>query len=219
MFATRMTLAVRIWAAAATALAAAAGSDVLAEVLSNAGFLGGGAMSDVHQEAAMPVALLAIAAVLTLATLVALRARDARVLDTAATRAQAPCWAAGTLIATMLVIVFMEAYETRLGGLGAFDPHAVLVAHAPAALLACAGFAMLVNRVVACSLRLAQATGIALAHAIVRVLERSGRGGVQAIRRAARGSRIVVRELLLARRAHQLRAPPFCRLHPMQSLT
>ena len=219
MFAMRMTLAVRIWAAAATALAAAAASDVLTEILSNAGLLGGGALSDAHQESAMPVALLALTALLTLAALVAFRARDGRVLDTVQSRAPAWSWAAGTLIGTLLVVVLMEAYETRLGGLGAFDPHAVLVAHAPAAVLACAAFATRVKGVVALSLRLAHATGIALAHALVRVLDRGPRAAVRAPRRAALSSLLVFRELLLARRAHQLRAPPVWRLNFIQSLT
>ena len=209
---------IRLWAAAATALAAAAAADVLTEFLSNTGLLGGGAVRDVHQEAVVPVALLAAIVLLSLALAVALGARRASGFSSAPrSHSEAFCLAAGTFVATLAVVSLMEGYETRFGGAGAFDARAVFLVHAPAALAACAAAATLVNRLVAFSLRAALAAGRAVAHVLVRAIPAGSASGIaSAAAAAAFGMRTLRREFLLALRARGLRAPPSRRPYSLQ---
>ncbi len=209
MLASRTAAAVRLWAAAATALAAAAAADSLTEFLSNTGLLGGGAVRDVHHESVLPVLLLALTMLLALALAVALGARRAhRFSFVSRSRIEASCWAAGTLLATLLIVLVMEAYETRFGGVTAFDPRAVIWTHAPAAFAACAVVAAGVNRLVAVCLRAALAAGRAVADVLVRILD-VGAGSGAATPGALAFETLPVRgPLMPATGAHRLRAPP-----------
>jgi hypothetical protein len=209
-----MALSIRFWAAIATALATAASVDCSSELLANAGWLGGFAASDGHQEAVFPTALVAALILVGLALTVALRASSgerARYHDSPL--GPRILVAAATLVATFAVVVLMEAYEMRFGGLSAFDPRSVFVQHWAAVSIGYVLVATLVSRLVAFSLRAAVAAGKLAAHVLVRFLgaDRSAPAAV-ACGFDAFGTRIVHRPLVVALGALALRAPPASQL-------
>jgi len=162
-------LRIRYWAAFATTLGTAAFVDWSSELLSNAGLLGGVALPDQHQEAVVPVALMAAMLSFGLAATIALRAvRGDRVHYEAGSLRERLLLGFATLAATLATIVLMEAFEMRFGGISAFDPRSVLAEHAPALLAGYALVSTLVGSVVDACLRLAEVGGALVADAAGR---------------------------------------------------
>ena len=203
-------LRIRYWAALAITLATAALVDWSSELLANAGWLGAG-VPDGYQEAVLPVALLAALAFFGLCVAVALCAgRGDRVRYEAGSWVDRVLVAVATLGATFAVIVLMEAYEMRFGGVSAFDPRSVFVEHAPAILIGYAIVATIVGRLVTLLLRAAAAAGCLAAHAIVRILRMDPRQRAATSRRdAGFAARVACRCPIIAFGAIALRAPPF----------
>jgi hypothetical protein len=209
-------LFIRYWAAIVTALATAALVDWSSELLANAGWLGGLAASDGHQEAVLPVAVLAALVAVALGLTVALRAgkgEQTRYRESSAGNRIAVAFA--TLAATFIVITLMEAYEMRFGGLSALDPRSVFVEHWPAVLIGYLAVSTIVSRVVGLILGVAVAAGKLAAHAIVAFLRVERRAHIALPRGDdSFGTRILHRALVLELGALALRAPP-----PLQLLT
>jgi hypothetical protein len=215
-------LFIRYWAAIATALATAALVDWSSEVLANAGWLGGLAAPDGHQETVLPVTVLATLVAVALGLTVALRAgkgEQTRYRQSSAGNRVAV--ATATLAATFLVITLMEADEMRFGGLSAFDPRSVFVEHWPAVAVGYVLVATIVGRLVGIILGVAVTAGKLAAYAIVAFLrvDRRTRAaiptGVDSF-----GTRILHRPMQLEFGALALRAPPPLQLlQPKQLLT
>jgi hypothetical protein len=213
-------LSIRYWAAIATALATAALVDCSSELLANAGWLGGVAAHDAHQEAVLPVALLAALVVFGLLFAVALcagRGDRLRYNDWPAGRRTVTALA--TVAATFAVILLMEAYEMRYGELSALDPRSVFVEHFQAVLIGYAFVATIVGRLVSFALGAAAAAGRLAAHVLVAFLciDRSDCAEASCDGHAF-GTEIVHRPLLLALGAIGLRAPPVRQLFHLQQL-
>jgi hypothetical protein len=215
-------LFIRYWAAIVTVLATAALVDWSSELLANAGWLGGLAASDGHQEAVLPVAVLAALVAVALGLTVALRAgkgEQTRYRKFGAVHRVAMLVAA--LAATFIIITLMEAYEMRFGELSALDPRSVFAEHWPAVSIGYVVVATMVGAVVNALLGVAVAAGTLAAHAIVAFLHVDRRIRV-ATRRGddSFGTRILHRPLVLELGALALRAPPPLQLlHPQQLLT
>lgn len=128
---------VRIWAAAAVAMLAAATADAVVEFAGNGGWLGAGLHDNQHEAIAPALVLGAATALFLLAfilfnriplrdpLLLRLCERPTRWLDTF-------CAFAGGAVC----VVAMEGYETRFGGTSPFDPSSVVLSHAAALLVA-----------------------------------------------------------------------------------
>jgi hypothetical protein len=190
--------------------------DFSSELLANAGWLGGLSTADGHQEAVLPVAVLAALVAVALGLTVALRAgrgEQTRYRETSA--AQRVTVAIATLAATFVVITLMEAYEMRFGGLSALDPRSVFVEHWPAVVLGYIVVAAIVGRLVRFILGIAVAAGKLAAGAIAAFL-RVNRSARTATSRDndSFGARALHRRLELELGAIALRAPP-----PLQLLT
>jgi hypothetical protein len=209
-------LLIRYWAAIATALATAALVDFSSELLANAGWLGALSTPDGHQEAVLPVALLAALFAVALGLTVALRAgkgEQTRYRESSAGNRVAV--AIATLAATFLVITLMEGYEMRFGGLSALDPRSVFVEHWPAVAIGYVVVATIVGSLVGIILGVAAAAGKLAAGAIAAFLRIDRHARVATPRGSdSFGTRILQRPLVLELGALTLRAPP-----PLQLLT
>jgi hypothetical protein len=122
---------IRGWAALATAILAAVGSDFATEFAENSGWLGG-ALRDGQHEAVLPALLFGsvVALSLTLFVLLArIRPGDPLLsrIDYFRTRFVD---IAGSLVGSLFFVIAMEGYETRFGGLSPFDPRSVILSHA-----------------------------------------------------------------------------------------
>ncbi|HTA38525.1 MAG TPA: hypothetical protein VK760_05595, partial [Candidatus Acidoferrales bacterium] len=149
---------IRYWAAIVTALATAALVDFSSELLANAGWLGGLAAPDGHQEAVLPVAVLAALVAIGLGLTVALRAgRGEQLRYRDVSTGRRILMAIAGVAAVFAVITLMEAYEMRFGGLSALDPRSVFVEHWPAVLIGYAAIATIVGAIVNALLRIAVA--------------------------------------------------------------
>jgi hypothetical protein len=201
----------RIWAAAAAAILAAAIADAATEFAANSGWIGAGLRDNDHQ-AVVPALLVGAAVALCLLVSVLcsrLSPRDPLSLRMAAlgTRlADVACAFCGSV----LCIVAMEGYETRFGGLSPFDPRSVVIAHAPALIVAFLLAGALVHYALRAAVRVAGRAGIAVAEFVEHFLER--RLGSAAPLRAARISAFVLYVVhvpsWLARGSCGFRAPP-----------
>jgi hypothetical protein len=121
---------IRCWAAVATAILAAVGSDVSTEFTENCGWLGG-VIRDNQHEAVLPALFLGAIVTLSLILFVLLSRiyPDDPLLssiDHLPTRlVDAACSFGGSV----LCVIAMEGYETRFGGLSPFDPGSVVLSH------------------------------------------------------------------------------------------
>jgi hypothetical protein len=215
-------LFIRYWAAIATALATAALVDWSSEILANAGWLGGLSAPDGHQEAVLPVALLAGLVAVALGLNAALRGgRGEQTRYRESSAGNRVVVAIATVALTFALIALMEAYEMRFGELSAFNPRSVFVEHWPAVLIGYFVVATIVGRVVSIILAAAAAAGKLAAHVLVRFL-RVDRRTRAAMPRAddSFGIRILHRPLVLELGALSLRAPPPLQLlRPQQLFT
>ena len=118
-----------IWTLVTVALCAAVCGDALTEWLSNSGFWGSG-VSDLHQESLAPTAYAAAVACLTCLALVIAAARRGEMVRVRPACASRVWWNGAAVLLALIVVVVMEGYEVRFGGIGAFDPRSVLMAHA-----------------------------------------------------------------------------------------
>lgn len=122
---------IRGWAALATALLTAVGSDVSIEFAENSGWLGG-AFRDNQHEAVLPTLLFGAAVTLSL-TLFVLLARiypDDPLLSRISEFRTRFVDTACSLFGSLLCIIAMEGYETQFGGSSPFDPRSVVLSHA-----------------------------------------------------------------------------------------
>jgi Carboxypeptidase regulatory-like domain len=146
-----------VWMLVAVALWAAVLGDGLTEWLSNNGLWGLGP-SDVHQEALGPAAAAALFLSITLAWY-AVVMRWCRPDECVRLRpsgvAQRFCWNACAVALSLGLVIVMEGYEMRFGGVGVFDPRSVLMAHAVPGLLSYAAVALCVEFLLAAVLRTA----------------------------------------------------------------
>jgi hypothetical protein len=164
-------LFIRYWAAIVTALATAALVDWSSEILADAGWLGGLAASDGHQEAVFPVVVLAALAAVALGLTVALRAgRGDQIRYRGSSASHRVAMAVAGLVAVFIVITLMEAYEMQFGELSALDPRSVFVEHWPAVFIGYVVVSALVSRIVGLILGVAAAAGQFAAHVIVAFL-------------------------------------------------
>lgn len=211
---------IRYWAAIATALATAALVDWSSELLANAGWLGGLAASDGHQEGVFPIAVLAALVAVGLGITVALRASRGDRTRYHDCSMRSRVWTAlATLALTFAVIALMEAYEMRFGELSAFDPRSVFAEHWPAVLAGYVGVATIVGRLVTFVLGAAVAAGTLAAHAVVRFLRVDRRRVVAAsYNDDSFAARTLHRPLVLALGSLALRAPPPLQLLQLRQL-
>lgn len=211
---------IRYWAALATALASAASIDWSSELLSNAGWLGGGASLDGHQESVVPVAVSAALVLFGLAVAIALRAgRGDRVRYEALSIGRRLAFAVLTLAGTFAIVTLMEACEMRFGGVSAFDPRSVFVEHAPAVFAGYAIVSALAGRLVAFCLRVAGDAGQMAAHAFGRFARVDRRDAAPAHASVAPGARPVPRRRIATLATRPLRAPPVLQLFHERLLT
>ncbi|HTX60144.1 MAG TPA: hypothetical protein VMH02_10790 [Verrucomicrobiae bacterium] len=199
----------RIWSAVAAALGTAALADVATEYAADLGWLGAGGI-DHHQEAVLPVLLLAlgVAAGLTLAILRAgIEPGDLLLTRLGDLRARLFDAAAAFALAA-LAVVAMESYETLYGGASCFDPRSVLVSHAPWMVAAFLLSAFVLRVVIGSALSLAVRARAFAVQAIASFLRRRGRAAARAT--SSHRSRTV--RLRFAgpppSRARSLRSPP-----------
>jgi hypothetical protein len=213
-------LVIRYWAAIVTALATAALVDWSSELLANAGWLGGIASSDGHQEGVLPIAVLAALVAVGLGITVALRAsRGDRIRYRDCSTGTRVWTVLATLAATFAVIALMEAYEMRFGGLSAFDPRSVFAEHWPAVLAGYTVVATIVGRLVTFVLGAAVAAGTLAAHVLVGFLRVDRRRVASAPRHYdSFGTHIPHHPLVLALGSLALRAPPPLRLLYLRQL-
>jgi hypothetical protein len=213
-------LLIRYWAAIVTALATAALVDWSSEILADAGWLGGLAASDGHQEAVLPVVVLSALIAVTLGLYVALRAgRGERLRYREVSARHRIAMAVAGLAAVFIVITLMEAYETQFGELSALDPRSVFVEHWPAVIVGYIVVATIVGRVVAAILGIAAAAGQLAAHVLVRFLRIDRRPHAEAPRAVdSFATRILHRAQVLEFGALGLRAPPPLQLLRPQQL-
>jgi hypothetical protein len=122
---------VRGWAALATAILTAVGSDITTEFAENGGWLGG-ALRDNQHEAVLPALLFGSVVALSLTLFVLLaRIRPGDPLLSGINHFRTRCVdIAGTLVGSIFCVVAMEGYETRFGGVSPFDPRSVILSHA-----------------------------------------------------------------------------------------
>jgi hypothetical protein len=179
-------------------------------------------MPDGHQEAVLPIALLAALVAVALGLTVALRTgkgEETRYRESTAGNRIAV--AVATLALTFALIALMEAYEMQFGELSALDPRSVFVEHWPAVLIGYAVVSAIVGSVVSLILGVAAAAGKLAAHAIVRFLRVDQRthGAMPRADDSIR-TRILHRPLVLELGALSLRAPPPLQLlRPQQLFT
>jgi|GEM_PF-2234879 len=197
-----------LWASLAVALSAAVCGDAATEWLSNEGFWGVGTR-DVHHESLLPVALVAAIVTAALAAFVlAAHLRCGDPLLRIRRRACARVWLVGlTALLTMLVVVLMEGYEVRFGGISAFDPRSVVITHALPVLCAYALIGILVDRMLVACLRVAcRAVGVVAAALVA--FARRGAAAQACIRTGPQRTAPVERRPERIRPACELRAPP-----------
>ena len=148
----------------AVALWAAIFGDGITEWLSNNGLWGIGP-SDFHQEALRPAAAVALLLSVMLAWYAAAVrwfAPDELVGLRPSGVAQRFWWNACALTLSLGLVIAMEGYEVRFGGVGVFDPRSVLVAHAGPVLLSYAIIALCVECMLAAALRTAALVTLAV---------------------------------------------------------
>jgi hypothetical protein len=156
------------WALVTVALCAAVCGDALTEWLSNSGFWGSG-VSDLHQESLVPAACAAAVACAACLMFAIAGVRRGVPLCLRPAGASRTCWNVAAVLLALIVVVLMEGYEVRFGGIGAFDPCSVLVAHALPVVVAYALIAAIVERVMGVCLRVATVAVLALISAILSV--------------------------------------------------
>jgi hypothetical protein len=157
-----------IWTLVTVALCAAVCGDALTEWLSNSGFWGSG-VSDLHQESLAPTAYAAAVACLTCLALVIAAARRGEMVRVRPACASRVWWNGAAVLLALIVVVVMEGYEVRFGGIGAFDPRSVLMAHALPVVVAYALIAALVDRTLRLGLRAAFVTALSVVATIAPV--------------------------------------------------
>lgn len=207
---------VRVWAAAATAILAAAIADAATELAVNGGWLGSGLRDNDHQ-AVLPA--LCTGAGLALSLLLAVLFSRVSPRDSLSLRITALRTRLGDVVCALcgsaLCIVAMEGYETNFGGVSPFDPRSVVLSHAPALIVAFLLIGALVHCTLRAAVRAAAEASVAVAEFFEAFLGRDFGNG--APRRAARISAFELRVThvpsWLARGSRGFRAPPRS-MHP-----
>jgi hypothetical protein len=202
---------VRVWAATAAAILAAAVADAATEYAANGGWLGTSVRDNDHQ-AVLPALL--VGATVTLGLLFAvllsrISPRDPLALRMIELRTRLAD-VAFAFCGSALCIVVMEGYETRFGGVSPFDPRSVVVSHAPALFVAF----LVMGALLHCALRAAVRTAAEASAVVAKFLETFlGSGPLNAS--PLRGIRLTAFEpsgihvpAWLIRGSHGFRAPP-----------
>ncbi len=164
---------IRVWAALATAILAAVGSDVSTEFAGNGGWLGG-VFQDNQHEAVLPALLIGGVVTLSL-TIFVLFARICPgdpLLSRIGHFKTRSVDLTGALFGSILCVIAMEGYETRFGGLSPFDPRSVVLAHALPLVLTFAVTGAIVHFVVHGAIRTASRAGNAIAEVVVGFLRK-----------------------------------------------
>jgi hypothetical protein len=199
-----------LWTSLAVALSAAVCGDAATEWLSNQGFWGS-SVHDLHQESLLPTALLAGFVTISLAFYVLalhLRTNDPLLRFRRSASARL-CFATLCVLLTFAVVVLMEGYEVRFGGVGAFDPGSVIVTHALPVLYAYALIGILIDRMLGVCLRVACGAARAVAAALVEFMRRDASEAVCVHAGLTRITPVEQRPERI-RPACGLRAPPTC---------
>lgn len=196
--------AVRIWAAAATAILAAAAADAVAEFAANSGWLGA-RLADHDHESIVPALVIGAAVALSLLLAVLFSRVSSR--DSLTPRLSDVAIA---FCGSVLCVVAMEAYETHFGGTSPFDPRSVVVSHAPALIVAFLSIGALVRVALRAAIRAAAKASVSVAAFFEQSLSR--RSGGAEPRLAARISAFELCvphvPMWLACGCRGLRAPP-----------
>jgi hypothetical protein len=201
---------VRAWAAAATAILAAAAADAVTEFAENNGWLGG-TLRDGQHEAMVPALLLGASVALSLALYVLLARispRDLLVVRLNDVRVRLADLACG-FCGSALSVVAMEGYETRFGGVSPFDPRSVVVSHAPALIVAFLVTGAIVHCALRCAIRTASRASVVVEY-FVQFLRRlfAVICTPQTVAHSAFELRCLRVALGIAGGSHSLRAPP-----------
>ena len=202
---------IRGWAALATAILAAIGSDVTTEFAENCGWLGG-ALRDNQHEAILPALLLG--AIVTLSMLLfvlfaRIRPGDpllCRIGELKTRALDMTC----ALFGSVLCIIAMEGYETRFGGLSPFDPRSVDLAHALPLVVTFAVMAAIVHHLLHDAIRTANRASHFVVEVFAEFLRKLLRDSAtpRVAQAAAFTLRIVHVPFAFAYGSRGLRAPP-----------
>ncbi|MGZ3506396.1 MAG: hypothetical protein ACXWNK_14620 [Vulcanimicrobiaceae bacterium] len=199
----------RWWSGLAAVPAAAAASDALTEFLANAKLLGGHSPSDLQHQALVPTLLVAVVSILAVALFALCMNPEPAETSQRSTTAEKLVMTGALLVATFAVAVMMEGYETRFGGTAPFDPHSVLISHAPAVLICYAVITALVRNLVCACLHVAIAAGRLATQRILQLLRIDRRSPRARFANSFSFDPALTQENSpVVPRAHGLRAPP-----------
>lgn len=202
---------VRIWAAAAVAMLAAATADAVVEFAGNGGWLGVALRDNQHEAIAPALVLGVLTAFFLLAFILFARIplRDPllmRMTERGTRRLDTLCAFGGGV----LCVVAMEGYETRFGGTSPFDPGSVVLSHTAALLVAILAIGAIVHWMLRAAVGIASRASVAA----VEVFARFFRPHLNAVpappvaRMPAFESGVVHVALAVAEGVRGLRAPP-----------
>jgi hypothetical protein len=201
---------IRGWAALATAILAAVGSDVATEFAENRGWLGG-VLRDNQHEGVLPALLLGVAVTLSLVLFVLfarIRSGDpllARIGHFRNRLFDVP----SSFFGSVLCVVAIEGYETRFGGLSPFDPSSVVLAHAVPLVVAFVVTVAIVRYLLHGAIRVANRASNLVVGILAEFLKNlRARTAPEMARASAFALRVVHVPPAVAYGSHGLRAPP-----------
>lgn len=199
-------------AACAVALGAAVLGDAVTEAATN---LAAGYAVDGHQEALVPGAVLAAVLLASVCALAIGAGRSraeafARILESPRVRA---VFFVVTALAALAIVVAMEGYEMRFGGVSAFDPRSVLAQHLIPTLATYACIAALADRLLRACVRMALSGWEALLRA-AEPCARRVRSPRALARLGARDEHSLQSDAGRTHPSWSLRAPPVHRRRP-----